>query len=90
MVHREENLRLQKKHTWTGPVMAPSTAEIYTPGRNINGPKCSHSGLRKKMVSFAEKSGKTAEKSGIRTLTRVSLRSEACASVLASHGSESQ
>ena len=29
--------------------------------------ECAHSGLRKKMVSFAEKSGKTAGKSGLRT-----------------------
>ena len=70
VVHRVENLRSPKKRTWTGLVMAPSTAELYTPRRNIHGPKCAHSGLRKNMVSFAEKSGKTAEKSGIRTSPR--------------------
>ena len=75
VVHRVENLRPPKKRTWTGLVMAPSTAELYTPGRNINGPKCAHSGLRKKMVSFAEKSGKTAKKSGIRTQSTSSKES---------------
>ena len=67
VVHRVENLRPQKKRTWTGLVMAPSTAELYPPRRDINGPKCAHSGLRKEMVSFAGKSGKTAKKSGFLT-----------------------
>ena len=62
VVHRVENLRPPKKRTWTGLVMAPFTAELYTPRRNINGPKCAHSDLRKNMIKFAEKSGKTAEK----------------------------
>ena len=47
--------------------MAPSTAELYTPRRNINGPKCAHYGLRKEKVSFAGKGGKTAENNGIPT-----------------------
>ena len=69
VVHRVENLRPQKKRTWTGLVMAPSTAELYPPYRDINQPKCAHSGSRKNMVSYAKKSGKTAE-SGIRTRYR--------------------
>ena len=68
VVHRVENLRPQQKSTWTGLIMAPSTAELYKPRRDINGQKCAHSGLRKNMVSFAGKSGKTAKKSGIATL----------------------
>ena len=67
VVHRVENLRPPKKRKCTGLVMTSSTAELYTPRRDIKGPKCAHSGLRKNMVSFAEKSGKTAEKSGIAT-----------------------
>ena len=47
--------------------MAPSTAELYTPRRDINGQKCAHSGLRKNMVNFEGKSGKTAEYPGIAT-----------------------
>ena len=72
VVHRGENLRPPQKRTWTGLVMAPSTAELYPPPyRDINRPKYAHSGLREKMVSFAGKSGKTAGKSGIRTLNGV-------------------
>ena len=67
MVHSVEILRPQKKRTWTGLVMAASTAELYPPYRDINRPKCAHSGLRREMVRFAKKSGKTAGKSSIRT-----------------------
>ena len=68
VVHRVENLRPPKKRTWTGLVMPPSTAELYPRYLNKNRPKCADSSLRKEMVSFAEKCGKTAEKSGIRTV----------------------
>ena len=36
--------------TWTDLVMAPSTAELYTPRRDINGSKCALSGLQKNLV----------------------------------------
>ena len=75
VVHLVENLRPQKKRTWTGQVMPPSTAELYPRYRNINRPKCADSSLRKEMVSFAEKCGKTAEKSGIRTPTSSATKS---------------
>ena len=78
VVHSVENLRPPQKHTWTGLVMAPSTAELYPPYRDINRPKCAHSGLRKKMVSFAEKCGKTAEKSGIHTVSLAQRHALAC------------
>ena len=51
--------------------MAPSTAELYTPRRDINGPKCAHSSLRKENAGFAEKGGKTAEKNGMIKLVGV-------------------
>ena len=41
--------------------MATTTAEMYTPRRDINGPKC----VCGKYGNFAEKSGKTAEKFGV-------------------------
>ena len=36
--------------------MAPSTAELYTPQRDYNGPKCALSGFANKSGNFAEKS----------------------------------
>ena len=67
VVHRVENLRLQKRRTWTSLVMAPSTAELYTPRREYNGPNCALSGFAENSGSFAENSGKLAENSGIAT-----------------------
>ena len=60
-----ENLEPQKRRTWTGLVMAPSTTELYTPRREYNGPNCALSCFVKKSGNFAEKYGNFAGKSGI-------------------------